>query len=154
VAEVEIDPETGAVEVLAYTAVDDIGTVLSPVLAAGQVRGGIVQGAGQVFGECCIYDPDSGQLLTGSFMDYVMPHADLMCPIVIIDRPVPSPTNALGMKGVGESGTIGAAPALMNAIADALRGAGVSHFDMPATPMRLWAALDAAGRITADAAVG
>ncbi len=151
VAEVEIDPETGAVEVLAYTAVDDIGTVLSPVLAAGQVRGGIVQGAGQVFGECCIYDADSGQLLTGSFMDYVMPHADLMCPIVIIDRPVPSPTNALGMKGVGESGTIGAAPALMNAIADALRGAGVNHFDMPATPLRVWAALDAAGRTTAGA---
>ena len=154
VAEVEIDPETGAVEVLAYTAVDDIGTVLSPVLAAGQVRGGILQGAGQVFGECCIYDPDSGQLLTGSFMDYVMPHADLMCPIVIIDRPVPSPTNALGMKGVGESGTIGAAPALMNAIADALRGAGVNHFDMPATPMRVWAVLDAAGRTTAGRAVG
>ncbi|HET6235632.1 MAG TPA: xanthine dehydrogenase family protein molybdopterin-binding subunit [Acetobacteraceae bacterium] len=154
VAEVEIDPETGAVEVLAYTAVDDMGTVLSPVLAAGQVRGGIVQGAGQVFGECCIYDPDSGQLLTGSFMDYVMPHADLMCPIVIIDRPVRSPTNALGMKGVGESGTIGAAPALMNAIADALRGAGIDHFDMPATPMRVWAALDAAERTTAGTAVG
>lgn len=144
VAEVEIDPETGAVQVVGYTAVDDIGTVLSPVLAAGQVRGGIVQGAGQVFGECCLYDPDSGQLLTGSFMDYVMPHADLICPIVIIDRPVPSPTNALGMKGVGESGTIGAAPALMNAIADALRSAGVVHFDMPATPLRVWSALNAA----------
>jgi len=146
VAEVEIDPETGVVEVLGYTAVDDIGTVLSPVLAAGQVQGGIVQGAGQVFGECCTYEPDSGQLLTGSFMDYVMPHADLMCPILIIDRPVPSPTNALGMKGVGESGTIGAAPALMNAIADAVRGAGVIHFDMPATPLRIWSALDAATR--------
>jgi carbon-monoxide dehydrogenase large subunit len=147
VAEVEIDPETGAVQVLGYTAVDDIGTVLSPVLAAGQVQGGIVQGAGQVFGECCIYEPGSGQLLTGSFMDYVMPHADLMCPIVIIDRPVPSPTNALGMKGVGESGTIGAAPALMNAIADALRGAGVEHFDMPATPLRVWSALDVVGSV-------
>lgn len=144
IAEVEIDPATGTVKVLGYTAVDDIGTVLSPVLAAGQVQGGIVQGAGQVFGECCAYEPDSGQLLTGSFMDYVMPHADLMCPILIIDRPVPSPTNALGMKGVGESGTIGAAPALMNAIADALRGAGVVNFDMPATPLRVWSALDAA----------
>ena len=144
VAEVEIDPETGAVQVVRYTAVDDIGTVLSPVLVAGQVQGGIVQGAGQVFGECCIYEPESGQLLTGSLMDYVMPRADLMCPIMIVDRPVPSPTNALGMKGVGESGTIGAAPALMNAIADALRGAGVDYFDMPATPVRVWAALDAA----------
>jgi carbon-monoxide dehydrogenase large subunit len=147
VAEVEIDPETGVVQVLGYTAVDDIGTVLSPVLAEGQVQGGIVQGAGQVFGECCIYEPDSGQLLTGSFMDYVMPHADLMCPIVIVDRPVPSPTNALGMKGVGESGTIGAAPALMNAIVDALRSAGVDHFDMPATPGRVWSALDAVGSV-------
>ena len=142
VAEVEIDPETGAVQVLGYIAVDDIGTVLSPVLAAGQVQGGIVQGAGQVFGEHCVYEPGSGQLLTGSFMDYVMPHADLMCRIVIVDRPVPSPTNALGMKGVGESGTIGAAPALMNAIANALRSAGVDHFDMPATPVRVWSALD------------
>jgi carbon-monoxide dehydrogenase large subunit len=86
-------------------------------------------------------------LLTGSFMDYVMPHADLMCPIVIVDRPVPSPTNALGMKGVGESGTIGAAPALMNAIVDALRSAGVDHFDMPATPGRVWSALDAVGSV-------
>ena len=143
VAEVEIDPETGAVQVLGYIAVDDIGTVLSPVLAAGQVQGGIVQGAGQVFGEHCVYEPDSGQLLTGSFMDYVMPHADLMCPIIIVDRPVPSPTNVLGMKGVGESGTIGAAPALMNAIANALRSAGVDHFDMPATPVRVWSALHA-----------
>jgi carbon-monoxide dehydrogenase large subunit len=142
VAEVEIDPETGAVQVLGYIAVDDIGTVVSPVLAAGQVQGGIVQGAGQVFGEHCVYEPGSGQLLTGSFMDYVMPHADLMCRIVIVDRPVPSPTNALGMKGVGESGTIGAAPALMNAIANALRSAGVDHFDMPATPVRVWSALD------------
>jgi carbon-monoxide dehydrogenase large subunit len=144
VAEVEIDRDTGTVTLLAYTAVDDIGTVLSPVLAAGQLRGGILQGAGQVFGEICRYEEASGQLLTGSFMDYAMPHADLIgCEIKIIEQPVPSPANRLGAKGAGESGTIGAAPTLMNAILDALRSAGVTKFDMPATPDRIWQALSA-----------
>ena len=105
VAEVEIDRETGEVELLSYTAVDDIGTVISQVLAEGQLKGGIVQGLGQVFGEACTYD-DNGQLLTGSFMDYVMPRADRVGPDVrVIDQGVPSPTNRLGAKGVGESGT-------------------------------------------------
>ncbi|MBV8912003.1 MAG: xanthine dehydrogenase family protein molybdopterin-binding subunit, partial [Acetobacteraceae bacterium] len=145
VAEVEIDPDTGVVTVLSYTAVDDIGTVLSPVLAEGQLRGGIMQGAGQVFGEACRYDEASGQLLTGSFMDYAMPHADLIgCEIRVIDQPVPSPANRLGAKGVGESGTIAAAPTLMNAILHALRSAGVTHFDMPATPDRIWQTLSEA----------
>lgn len=141
VAEVEIDPETGSVRVMAYTAVDDVGHVINPILAAGQLQGGITQGAGQVFGEHCIYDEQSGQMLTGSFMDYTMPRADLMPAPRIIEQPVPSPTNPLGAKGVGEAGTIGAAPALMNAILAALRGAGVRRFDMPATPSRVWAAL-------------
>jgi carbon-monoxide dehydrogenase large subunit len=154
VCELEVDPETGEVTIDRYHVVDDLGRIINPMIVRGQIQGGVVQGIGQALMEHQVYDRDSGQLLTGSFMDYVMPHADLMCPIVIIDRPVRSPTNALGMKGVGESGTIGAAPALMNAIADALRGAGVNHFDMPATPMRVWAVLDAAGRTKAGTAVG
>ena len=144
VSEVEIDPQTGATEVVAYLAVDDIGTVLNSVLAKGQLVGGITQGAGQVFGEHCIYDEESGQLLTGSFMDYFMPRADLMPAPSVTNQPTKSPANRLGAKGVGEAGTIGATPCLMNAIVDALRHAGVEQFDMPATPPRVWAALRAA----------
>jgi carbon-monoxide dehydrogenase large subunit len=141
VAEVEIDAETGAVALLRYTAIDDAGVVMNHVLAEGQIHGAVAQGAGQVFGERCVYDPASGQLLTGSFMDYVMPHADLVGDIRLGEHAVPSPTNALGAKGVGEAGTIGALPACMNAVLDALRRAGVTQFDMPATPARIWEAI-------------
>jgi carbon-monoxide dehydrogenase large subunit len=144
VAEVEIDADTGAVEVVRYTAVDDIGTVINQTLADGQIVGGIVQGAGQVFGEYCQYDPVDGQLLTGSFMDYCMPRAHLIPHIDLFNHTVPSPNNPLGVKGVGEAGTTGAGPACMNAILNALRTAGVRHFDMPATPARIWSAIAAA----------
>ncbi|MCC6473434.1 MAG: xanthine dehydrogenase family protein molybdopterin-binding subunit [Burkholderiales bacterium] len=143
VAEVEIDPRTGAVEVARYTGVDDCGVVVNHTLVEGQVQGGIVQGAGQVLGEHCVFD-EGGQLLTGSFMDYAMPHAGLIGELRLYDHPVPSPRNPLGVKGVGESGTTGSLPTLMNAILDALRPAGVRQLDMPATPARVWAALRAA----------
>ena len=143
VVEVEIDPQTGAVDVLRYTAVDDAGTIINQTLADGQLVGGIVQGAGQVFGEHCEYDPADGQLLTASFMDYVMPRAHLIPTIVTANHSVPSPSNPLGAKGVGEAGTTGSLPACMNAVVDALRSVGVSRFDMPATPSRIWAAINA-----------
>lgn len=144
VVEVEVDAETGCVTVLRYTAVDDIGNVLNHTLANGQLHGGIMQGAGQVFGEHCTYDPANGQMITGSFMDYCMPRAHLLPMIDAVSHNVPSPNNPLGAKGVGEAGTTGALPACMNAVMDALRSAGVEHFDMPATPARIWEALAAA----------
>lgn len=141
VAEVEIDAETGAAEVVAYTAVDDVGNVINHQLAEGQLHGGIIHSAGHVFGEDCRYDPDTGQMLAGSFMDYVMPHADLVRGLKAFDSGVPSPNNLLGAKGAGESGAVGGLPTCMNAVVDALRRANVREFDMPATPARLWAAL-------------
>jgi len=149
VAEIEIDAETGVTQVIAYTAVDDIGTVVNETLAAGQVHGGVAQGAGQVFGERCFYDHSSGQLLTCSFMDYSMPRADLLGEMRVLNGGVRTPTNRLGAKGVGEAGTIGALPAFMNAVLDALRPAGVAHVDMPATPTQLWAALQSARSLAA-----
>jgi carbon-monoxide dehydrogenase large subunit len=146
VAEVEIDPGTGVTKVLRYVAVDDCGTIVNHTLLEGQMHGGIMQGAGQVFGEQCVYDNETGQLLTGSFMDYYMPRAGLLTAIELGDHPMPSPTNPLGVKGAGEAGTTGALPTLMNAILDALRPAGVTHLDMPATPARVWMALQAARR--------
>jgi len=144
VVEVEVDPDTGTVEVASYTAVDDIGTVINQVLADGQVAGGIVQGAGQVFGENCQYDENDGQLLTGSFMDYCMPRAGLIPTFNLSNYGVPSPNNPLGVKGVGEAGSTGSMPACMNAVLNALRQVGVTHFDMPATPARVWSAIAAA----------
>ena len=144
VVELEIDAATGDVDVLRYTAVDDIGNVLNPTLVNGQLAGGIMQGAGQVFGEHCQYDSNNGQLITGSFMDYFMPRAHILPAINAVDHGVPSPNNPLGAKGVGEAGTTGALPACMNAVMDALRSAGVTQFDMPATPARIWQALAAA----------
>ena len=140
VAEVEVDLATGAVAVIAYTAVDDSGTVLNATLLEGQIMGGIMQGMGQVLGELAVYDPD-GQFLTGSFMDYAMPHADTLGPVAIHERPCPSPNNPLGVKGAGEAGTTGSLPAAMNAILDALRPAGVTELNMPASAQRVWAAL-------------
>ena len=140
VAEVEIDPETGMVELVRYVSIDDCGTVVNETLMEAQVLGGLFQGLGQVLGEHCVYDAD-GQMMSGSFMDYAMPHADLARRVTIVSSPVPSPTNQLGAKGVGEAGTVGALPTAMNAIMDALRPAGVEHLDMPASAHRVWEAL-------------
>lgn len=144
IAEVEIDPETGTATIARYTAVDDLGNVINHTLVEGQVHGGVVQGAGQVFGEHAVYDTATAQLLTGSFMDYFMPRAGWMRDIGVHDHSVPSPNNALGAKGVGEAGCTGSLPALANATLDALRPLGIMHLDMPLTPARLWAAINGA----------
>jgi carbon-monoxide dehydrogenase large subunit len=139
VAEVEVDPDTGKTSVVKYTVVDDLGRIINPLLAEGQVHGGIAQGLGQVLMEDCVYDPDSGQLMTASFQDYAMPRADDMPPVsVTFNENAPCTTNAMGSKGAGEAGTIGALPALISAISDAI---GVDHIDMPATSERVWRAL-------------
>ena len=143
VVEVEVDPETGVVTVERYTAVNDFGTIINPLLVAGQAQGGIVQGVGQVLTENVVYDRD-GQLLTGSFMDYTMPRADDVPSIGFSTIEVPSKTNPLGVKGCGEAGTTGAVPAVMNAVLDALAQVGVKHLDMPATPLRVWQAIQEA----------
>ena len=143
IAEVEIDPETGAATIESYVAVDDLGNVLNHTLVAGQVHGGVVQGAGQVFGEHAVYDPATGQLLSGSFMDYFMPRANLLRDIAVYDHPVATGANALGAKGVGEAGCSGSLPALVNAMVDALRPLGIMHLDMPFTPHRVWRAIQA-----------
>jgi carbon-monoxide dehydrogenase large subunit len=144
VCEVEVDPETGAVQIESFTAVDDVGHAISPVMAEGQVVGGVVQSLGHVLGERLTYDVDSGQMLTGSFMDYPMPRADVIETFRLSDANVPSPNNVLGAKGAGEAGTTGALPACANAIVDALRsaiGAKAASFELPATPDRIWSAL-------------
>jgi len=146
VCEVEIDPRTGRTEVAAYLVVDDVGTVVNPLLVKGQIHGGVAQGVGQAAGEAIIHDPDSAQLLTGSFMDYPMPRADDLPMIQVISNPVPSTNNALGIKGAGEAGTVGALPAYMNAVIHALRPLGIRHLDMPATPFRVWQAIQDAAR--------
>ncbi|QPC87236.1 molybdopterin-dependent oxidoreductase [Mesorhizobium sp. NBSH29] len=148
ICEVEIDPDTGHTEIVAYTIVDDFGATVNPVLLAGQIHGGVVQGLGQALTEDTVYS-DDGQLITASFMDYGMPRADLAPFFHFETRNVPSTTNALGIKGAGEAGTIGAAPAAINAVTDALhRAYGISHIEMPATPDRIWNAIRAAGSKT------
>jgi carbon-monoxide dehydrogenase large subunit len=144
IAEVEIDPETGELEIVSYVAMDDAGNIVNQQIVEGQMMGGITQGCGHILGEQAVYDAETGQLLTGSFMDYPMPRAVLVNNLRVLEHPVPTQTNPLGAKGVGEAGVTGSMPCLMNAIMDALRGAGVTHFDMPATPLRLWRALEAA----------
>ena len=144
VAEVEIEPETGEVTVVSYIACDDAGTIINHQLVEGQMQGGITQGAGHILGEQAVYDRETGQLLTGSFMDYPMPRAILVDGLRVLHHPVPTKTNPLGAKGVGEAGVTGSMPCIMNAIVDALRTAGVTHFDMPATQVRVWEALQAA----------
>ena len=141
ICELEIDPETGAAELDRYTVVDDCGTVINPLLAKGQIMGGIAQGAGQALYEDVVYDRDSGQLLTGSLMDYGIPRADTMPAITVDFSPVPSTTNPLGAKGVGEGGTVASTPTVMNAILDALAPLGVTDVPMPATPERIWRAM-------------
>ena len=142
ICEVEVDPETGECALLRYVVVDDVGTVVNPALVKGQIHGGIAQGLGQVFGENILYR--DGQLLTASFADYPMPRASDFCGLEVLSNPVPTTTNPLGVKGAGEAGTVGALPALMGAVVDALRPLGVRHLDMPATPERVWAAIQGA----------
>lgn len=145
ICEVEIDPETGQTTLCRYAAVDDVGKVINPTIVDGQVHGAIVQGVGQVLTELCVYN-DDGQLLTGSFMDYAVPRADDVPSFDLAYHPVPCVTNALGVKGAGESGTIGALPAVSNAVMNALRQVGVQCFEMPASPERIWRALQSATR--------
>ena len=149
VAEVEIDPDTGELTLVAYTAVDDVGVVLNPLIVEGQIHGGVVQGAGQVLGENCVYDPASGQLLTGSFTDYRMPRADDFPPITVVTHSTRCRHNPLGVKGCGEVGTIASPATIMNAVVDALSPYGVVHFDMPATPQRIWDAIQEARQLGA-----
>ncbi len=143
IAEVEVEPETGEVEVVSYLACDDAGNLINEQIVHGQMHGGITQGAGHIFHEQAVYDA-SGQLLTGSFMDYAMPRVGLVGGLRLTEHAVPTPTNPLGAKGVGEAGVTGSMPCLMNAVMDALRQAGVTHFDMPATPQRVWQAIEEA----------
>jgi carbon-monoxide dehydrogenase large subunit len=145
VAEVEVDPETGQVRLERYTAVDDFGTLVNPMLAEGQGHGGVAQGIGQALLEHAVYDA-AGQLLAGTFMDYALPRADVVPAIEVGFHPVPAASNPLGVKGCGEAGVTGALPAVMNAVLDALATHGVRHLDMPATPERIWRALQAAGQ--------
>ena len=141
VAEVEIDPETGVIALAAYTAVDDFGHLVNPMLVDGQVHGAVVQGIGQAMYERTVFDPETGQMLSGSFMDYTMPRADDV-PMLSTDYvEVLSRNNPLGVKGAGEGGTIGAPPAVMNAIIDALRPLGIDRMDMPVTPEVVWRAV-------------
>jgi carbon-monoxide dehydrogenase large subunit len=139
---VEVDGDTGAVQILKYIAVDDVGNLINPMVVDGQLHGGIVQGVAQALWEGAVYD-ENGNLLTGSLAEYALPKADFL-PMIQMDRTVtPSPTNPLGVKGAGEAGTIGSAPAVVNAVVDALAPFGVKHLDMPLTPERVWRAMKA-----------
>jgi len=142
--EAEVDPDTGTVEIAKFTAIDDCGTVLNPLIVDGQVLGGIAQGIGQALVENTIFDNETGQLLTASFMDYGMPRASDFPMIGIYFNSVPSPTNDLGVKGAGEAGACGAPPALVHATLDALKEYGIRHIDMPLTPEKVWRAIQAA----------
>ena len=144
IAEVEIDPNTGATEIVSYCAVDDLGTVINHEIVEGQLHGGVVMGAGQIFGEHVVYDRGTGQLLTGSFMDYSMPRAGLVRSVRGGEHPTPSKVSPLGVKGVGESGCTGSLPAFANAVMDALQPLGVGHLDMPLTPAKVWHAIQTA----------
>jgi carbon-monoxide dehydrogenase large subunit len=144
-AEVEIDPDTGLTRAVKYTAVNDFGTVINPMLVEGQIQGGVVQGLGQVLLEGAVYDAD-GQLVTGSFMDYAMPRAHDAPMIEVASHPVPTKTNPIGAKGCGEAGTSGGLPAVANAVIDALSEYGIRHLEMPMTPARIWQAIEDAKR--------
>jgi carbon-monoxide dehydrogenase large subunit len=144
ICEVEIDPETGALEIVAFSVVDDVGRAINPMIVHGQSHGAIAQGVGQALMELGAYDADSGQLISGSYMDYCMPRAADFPPINPIQNDAPSPTNPLGVKGAGEGGTTGAPAAVMNAVMEALAPIGVVHVDMPATPLTIWNAIQRA----------
>ena len=143
-AEVEVDPETGVVRVDRYVVCDDVGKAVNPMIVRGQVHGGVAQGTGQALFERTAYDPDSGQLLSGSFMDYALPRAGDLPDIEVEFLEIPCLTNPLGVKGAGEAGAVGSPPAVINAVLDALAEDGVTHIDMPATPEVVWRALEAA----------
>ena len=138
VCEVEIDPDSGHIDIVNYTIEDDVGTVINPLILEGQIVGGVAQGLGQALAEHAVYDRESGQLLTASFIDYTMPRADWVPDVKFHYTEIPSPRNPLGVKGAGEAGTVGAAPALVNAVIDALAARGVTEVDMPLTPLRVW----------------
>jgi len=142
--ELEVDPETGEVVIDRYFVVDDLGRVLNPLIVRGQIQGGVVQGLGQALLEHQVYDRQSGQLISGSFMDYGMPRADTMPNVEAELEEVPCKTNPLGVKGIGESGTIGAPPTVINAVIDALSPLGIDRIEMPATPLRVWQAISRA----------
>jgi carbon-monoxide dehydrogenase large subunit len=144
VCEVEVDPETGKVDVVGYVVVDDVGTVVNPLMVKGQIHGGIAQGLGQALMETIEYDPDNGQMVTASYMDYGMPRAHDFPYLDVHSNPVPTATNPFGVKGVGEAGTVGAVPAVMSAVLDALRPLGVMELQMPASPHNVWQAIQAA----------
>jgi aerobic carbon-monoxide dehydrogenase large subunit len=141
ICEVEIDPDTGVVQVVAFSASDDFGNIINPMIVEGQVHGGVAQGLGQALLEHCIYDPESGQLLTGSLMDYALPRADDVPSFKVGTKVTPCTHNPLGVKGCGEAGAIGAPAAMMNAVMDALAPLGIKHLDMPASPHRVWSAI-------------
>ena len=143
VCEVEIDPQTGALDLVRYTAVDDVGRAINPMVVDGQTHGGAAQGIGQALWECCTYDAQ-GQLLSASFMDYAMPRADLLPSFTTDISEVLTPTNRLGVRGAGEGGTTGALGAVVNAVVDALAEFGVTHIEMPVTPERIWRAIQSA----------
>jgi carbon-monoxide dehydrogenase large subunit len=143
-AEIDIDVETGHVDIVNYIVVDDFGTIVNPMMLAGQVHGGIAQGVGQALLESCVYEAGSGQLMTGSFMDYCMPRADDLPGIEFRTNVVPCATNPLGVKGAGEAGAIGAPPAVVNAVIDALAAHGITHLDMPLTAEKVWRAIHGA----------
>jgi carbon-monoxide dehydrogenase large subunit len=144
ICEVEVDPATGEVRVDRFTAVDDFGNIINPMIVEGQVHGGLVQGIGQALLERCVYDEESGQLLTGSLMDYALPRADDLPTFTLATLCTPCSHNPLGAKGCGEAGAIGSPPAVINAVLDALKPLGVTDFDMPASPGRVWEAIQAA----------
>jgi carbon-monoxide dehydrogenase large subunit len=146
ICEVEVDTDTGAVEIVGFAAIDDVGRAVNPLILHGQTHGGIAQGAGQALMEDAHYDRDSGQLLAASFMDYAMPRADDFPAFATELSEVPSPTNRLGVRSGGEGGTTPALAAVINAIVDALAELGVTHVEMPATPERVWRAIQAARR--------
>ena len=141
ICEVEIDPDTGVTEMVNYCVVDDVGTIINPMLVRGQIMGGIAQGMGQVLMEDKTYDPKTGQLIAGSFMDYCMPRADDFCDVKFEENEVPTATNPLGVKGAGEAGTVGSLSAGTNAIVDALSQFGIRHLDTPCTPFKVWKAI-------------
>jgi carbon-monoxide dehydrogenase large subunit len=141
ICEVEIDPDTGVTGMVNYCVVDDVGTIINPMLVRGQIMGGIAQGMGQVLMEDKTYDPKTGQLIAGSFMDYCMPRADDFCDVKFEENEVPTATNPLGVKGAGEAGTVGSLSAGTNAIVDALSQFGIRHLDTPCTPFKVWKAI-------------
>jgi carbon-monoxide dehydrogenase large subunit len=143
-AEIEIDPETGAVTLERYAAIDDYGRLINPMLTVGQVQGGLAQGIGQALLEHTVYDEGSGQLLSGSLMDYALPHADDLPPLDITLAELPTAVNPLGVKGAGQAGCIAAPQTIVNAILDALSPLGIEHIDMPATPEQVWRAIRSA----------